>query len=341
MSTSSPLMHAGDSHHKDEIPSSVIDAAIAWAIKLEFNQPTTATREAFSQWLQSNPSHAGAWQRVQSIKQDFAAVPRGLARDALQAVEVQRKANGVNRRQALKLLMLAGVSVSAGWAMQDQLPWQRMVADASTRVGEQRTMHLDDGTVIVLNTDTAVSFDMDGAQRRIVLRRGEIMITTGDDHAFASKRAFWVDTPFGNMQAIGTRFVVRLNDSRARVSVQEGAVRMHPAKGGDAAIANVGETWWLADNAVTAADAQAFSQDGWVDGVIAGQNMRLADLLTELARYRSGRIVCDPQVADLRVSGIYHVRDTDQVLRFLFQTQPVSVTYYTRFWVKVGPEGSA
>jgi transmembrane sensor len=42
-------------------------------------------------------------------------------------------------------------------------------------------------------------------------------------------------------------------------------------------------------------------------------------------------------VADLRVSGIYHVRDTDQALRFLAQTQPVRVTYHTRFWVVVEP----
>ncbi|MFT4193241.1 MAG: iron dicitrate transport regulator FecR, partial [Ottowia sp.] len=57
----------------------------------------------------------------------------------------------------------------------------------------------------------------------------------------------------------------------------------------------------------------------------------------EMARYRPGRIVCDPRVADLRVSGLFHIRDTDQALQFLIQTQPVSVTYLTRWWVMVGP----
>lgn len=71
--------------------------------------------------------------------------------------------------------------------------------------------------------------------------------------------------------------------------------------------------------------------------IAAGANavMRLADLLDELSRYRSGRIVCDPQIADWRVSGVFHVRDTDRALRFLTQVQPVTVRYRTRYWVIV------
>lgn len=319
-----------------DIPSGIVDAAIDWAIKLEFNRPSSATRAAFEHWLQAEPAHATAWQRVQSLKSDFAAVPRSLAMEALQAVDGKRKASGVNRRQALKLLMLAGVVAGIGWAGREHVPWQHMMADAGTAVGEQRTLRLDDGTVVVLNTDSAISIDLRDERRMIVLRRGEILITTGPDTAFADKRPFWVQTPFGTMQALGTRFVVRLDDRRARISVQEGAVQLHSASGNETAIVNVGESWWLADDNVTRAIPQNFSDDSWVDGVVAGKNMRLADLLNELSRYRRGRIVCDEDVEDLRVSGIYHVRDTDQALRFLQQTQAVNVTYYTRFWVRVG-----
>lgn len=321
-----------------EIPSSVIDAAINWAVKLEFNQAEPATRQAFERWLQAQPVHATAWQRVLSLKKDFSAMPSALALNTLQAVETQRKVHGLNRRQALKLLMLAGVAVGSAWITHDHVPWQRVIADASTATGEQRTMQLDDGTVLILNTDTAVSFAMSDARRMIVLRRGEISISTGPDQAFINKRPFWVHTPFGTMQALGTRFVVRLDSARARISVREGAVQMHPSTGSSSAIANVGENWWLADDSVTPAPDQGFKADSWTDGVIAGENMRLADLLAELSRYRSGRIVCDERVADLRVSGIYHVRDTDQALKFLLQTQALTVTYYTRYWVAVGPD---
>ena len=60
-------------------------------------------------------------------------------------------------------------------------------------------------------------------------------------------------------------------------------------------------------------------------------------LLAELSRYRRGRISCAPEVADLRVSGTYHIGDTDRALAFLAQTLPVRVRYWTRYWVTVGP----
>ncbi len=215
------------------------------------------------------------------------------------------------------------------------------MAQAGTYTGEQSTLRLDDGTVIVLNTDTAVSTRLAGPQRLVVLRKGEILITTGDDtqSSIHGKRPFWVHTPFGTLQALGTRFVVRLEQDRARVSVQEGAVELHPAQGSASAIAQAGESLWLAADGVSIAASRGFDEDGWADGVIAGQDMRMADLIAELSRYRPGLTVCDPQVAELRVSGIFHVRDTDQALRFLAQTQPVSITYRTRYWVTVAPAG--
>jgi transmembrane sensor len=323
------------------IPASVIDDAIGWAVKLDFSTPVPETRQAFDRWLNAQPAHAAAWQRVQSLKNDFAQIPPRLALDALTTAEARRRAGGLSRRQAVRLLSLAGVAVAAGWVASDQAPWQRLLADYSTATGEQRTVRLDDGTVIVLNTDSAISTALEAGRRLVVLRRGEILVTTGADAGSPRKRPFWVHTPFGTAQALGTRFVVRLAPGRARVSVQEDAVEIHPlrpAAGSRPVIVRAGESWWLAPDGVAAAQPLGFEPDGWADGVIAGQNIRLADLLDELSRYRPGRIVCDERVAELRVSGVYHLRDTDRALRFLVQTQPVSVALRTRFWVSVGPE---
>jgi len=324
------------------VPPDVIDQAIHWAVRLDFSVASKETRQAFDAWLKARAVHAEAWQRVQSLKSEFTRMPQALALDALHAAETTRRVDGLNRRQTLKLLSLAGVTVAAGCLTYQQAPWQRMLADASTSVGEQRALRLGDGTVIVLNTDTAINTDLRGGMRLIVLRRGEILVTTGADaESPGGKRPFWVHTPFGTMQALGTRFVVRLEDQRTRVSVQEGAVEVHPADGGASAIVRPGESRWLSSRETLPAQDRGFAPDGWADGVITGKNMRLADLLSELSRYRHGRIVCDERVADLRLSGIYHLRDTDEALQFLVQTQPVSVTLRTRFWVAVGPEVGA
>lgn len=328
----------------DRLPGAVVDAAIAWSVRLDYSQPSAEARAAFERWVQADVRHALAWERVGAMRGDFAAVPPQLALNALQATDALRR-NGSGsggRRRALKALSFAGMALATGWVVREHAPWQRLLAGASTGVGEQRTLQLADGTELALNTDTAIDIELSGGQRRLVLRRGEILVTTGTDAGQTAKRPFWVETPSGALQALGTRFTVRLQGERARVAVQEGAVALHPAALGGAsappaAVLKPGESHWLAATGTAPAEPTGMQADAWADGVVAGREMRLADLLAELERYRHGRIVCDDSVAGLRVSGVFHVKDTDRALQFIRQTQPVSVVYRTRFWVRVGP----
>lgn len=327
----------------ERLSQALIDAAVAWAVKIDYNQPAPETQRAFEQWLHADPLHALAWERVHSLKgldKTRGAIPPKLALDTLQAVNAKRQARGPGRRKAMKLLSLAGITVAAAWLARDNTPWQRLLADISTAVGEQKTVRLSDGSVIVLNTDSAISTDLTGDRRIVVLRRGEIMVTTGPDVQSAIARPFWVSTPVGSLRALGTRFVVRLDRERARISVQEGAVELHPANGAASTIVHAGESLWLTADGTLPVEDLGFEDDAWADGIVAGRNIRLADLVSELARYRRGHIACDERVADLRVSGVFHVKNTDQALQFLAQTQPIAVTYRTRFWVMVGPKGA-
>lgn len=316
------------------LPDSVIDAAILWSVRLDHGEPTPRMRRAHAQWLEADPRHAQAWQRVGDLRRGFAGMPAGPRATPCRP----RSCTGSSAAAVPRLLLsLAGVALGAGWLLREHAPWQRLLADASTGTGEQRTLRLADGTTLVLNTDSAVSTDLNGERRLVVLRRGEIMVNTGDDAGAAAKRLFWVYTPFGRMQALGTRFVVRIDERRARVSVQQGAVALHPGDGPAEAVVQAGQSRWLAESGSTPAASRGFDEDGWVDGVIAGRNIRMADLLAELGRYRHGVVLCDPAVAELRVSGVFHVRDSDRALQFLAQTQPISVRLRTRYWVSVGP----
>jgi len=322
----------------ERLPDDIVDAAIAWSVRLDYNAATPAAQQAFARWLDADPRHAQAWSRVAALRSDFSGLPARLAQDVLQAAEAGRRGATAGRRRALRVLSLSGVALASGWAVRETTPWQRLLADASTAVGEQRTLRLADGSAVMLNTDSAISSDFSDQRRMLVLHRGEIMITTGDDAGAAAKRPFWVSTPFGALRALGTRFVVRLDRSELRVSVQEGAVEAHPADGGATVVIHSGERSTLGPAGTSSPVVADVDDDAWTDGVITGRDMRLADLLDELSRYRSGRIVCDPRIADWRVSGVFHVRDTERALRFLAQVQPVAVRYRTRYWVIVEPD---
>lgn len=156
------------------LPENIIEAAITWSIRLDYNDPTPETRQSFDQWLHADPLHRLAWQRVDSLnnlRNDCRSLPSRLAFDTLQEVDSRRQSRKLSRRNAMKLLSLAGITIATGWTVREHTPWQRLLADASTVTGEQRVLHLTDGTVVVLNTDSAVSFDLTEAQRLIVLQR--------------------------------------------------------------------------------------------------------------------------------------------------------------------------
>lgn len=327
---------------RGDLPSEIVSEAIDWAVRLLFNEPTDETRRRFQAWERADPRHKLAWQRVQSLHEDFPQVHAPLALETLRTADAIRKRRQAGRRQALKVLAFGGVSVLGLSAGYRHVPWQRWLAEASTSVGEQRTLKLDDGTVIVLNTDSAIDLRFDAERRDVILRRGEILVTTGHDDEFARRairRPFRVRTSFGTMRALGTRFTVRLGDEFARVSVQEGAVAMTTGSGDTQSVARAGTTWTVSPKSAFQSADTNLAPDSWADGLLSGTDMRLGDVLAELGRYRRGRIDCDPAIANLTISGAYRIDDTDRTLRFLEKVLPIRVSYFSRYWVRVVPKG--
>lgn len=67
--------------------------------------------------------------------------------------------------------------------------------------------------------------------------------------------------------------------------------------------------------------------------------MPLGQFLDELGRHRRGVLRCDPAVAELPLTGVFPLADTDRVLAALQQSLPVEVYGVTRYWVTVRPRG--
>lgn len=54
-----------------------------------------------------------------------------------------------------------------------------------------------------------------------------------------------------------------------------------------------------------------------------------------MSRYRHGYLGCTEDIADLRLSGVFRLEDTDKLLQLLPQTLPVFVRQRTRWWVRL------
>ena len=53
--------------------------------------------------------------------------------------------------------------------------------------------------------------------------------------------------------------------------------------------------------------------------------------------YRPGLITLAPEVAGLRLSGVFPLADTDRILQSLVQVLPVRIHVPVRYWVRIGP----
>lgn len=67
------------------------------------------------------------------------------------------------------------------------------------------------------------------------------------------------------------------------------------------------------------------------------RRIALAQLIDELARYRSGWLQCSSEVARLPVSGVFQLDDIERTLDVLSASLPVKTLRVSRLWARVVP----
>jgi transmembrane sensor len=309
----------------------ILGEAADWLVQLHSGSATAADHQAIAQWRSRSIEHAQAWHRAEALLGDLRNVPANLAIPTLQ--RAARK-EGLTRRQTLTRLGLLLLAGPVGIASQ-HLPWQQWSADQRTAVGEQKNLQLPDGSQLLLNTDSAVDIAFNLRERRVMLLNGEVLVSTAKD---PGTRPFIVETPQGTARALGTRFCVRTEGSKSLVSVLEGQVVVTPQLLQQSTTVNAGERQSFKLNRLDAPERFDLAAVSWDKGMLLANNMRLDELLGELARYRPGVLRCHPDIAALRVSGAFSLRDTDASLRLLSDTLPLSINSLTRYWMSVEPK---
>jgi len=311
------------------VSARVLDAAITWQLNLDNTNGNDAQRAEFAQWLAADEEHARAWSQLGMVNQRF-ALPAGPARKALQ------QSPGTLRRKVRKFGSgLAGLLLACGLTLflsERYLPLDYWLADQRTATGEQRDVRLADGTLIRLNTHSAIDVRFDATQRRVILQDGEILVQTGNHD---DPRPFIVETTDGTMRALGTRFLVKREPDGTLLSVLQSAVAAHARDTTPEQILREGQQIRLTREGLGPLLAMPTGADAWTRGMLVVDNARLADMLAELGRYRVGHLGVDPKVADLRITGSFPLNNTDLALKALLPTLPVQINQHTQWWVTV------
>ena len=316
------------------IAEDVQQQAAEWLTVLMSGEASEAEHAAWQRWRGADPEHERAWQHIDAVSRRFNGLHRGAAAQALAGTE-QQAVNG-KRRQLLAWL---GVAAGGGLLAAQTGAWdgvRALRADYRTATGERREVVLDDGSVLSLNTDSAVNVRFDASHRLIELLAGEILVSSG--HGAGSAAPLVVATREGLVRALGTRFVVRQQDGVSTVEVLESAVEIRPRdSAGAPLLLAAGRGVAFSRHAPDAPHVIGAYADAWSRGQLIVDDVTLGDFLADLARYRPGVIDCAPAVAQLRLSGVFPLADTQRILNMLPNSLPVQVRSRTRYWVTVEP----
>lgn len=305
-----------------------LEQAVQWYTLLQSGAASPQDHLGWQHWLQQGAANLWAWQQIERLQQRLQSVPAAVAGRTL---DLAGQAKHNTRRSVLKgvALMLGGSSL--GWLGVGQLENGVWLADHHTAVGQRLPVALADGGQLMLNTDSAADVSYDAQQRLVNLRHGEVMVTTASDPA---GRPFFVQTVHGRVQALGTRFSVRLLKRQTQVCVFEHQVRIAPDHG-QPLLLQPGQRCRFSAAFADSAQSLDASQDAWTQGLLVANEQPLGTLLAELGRYRRGWLRCDPAVAGLRVSGTFPVDDTDKALRAITSVLPIDIVHRTRYWVTI------
>lgn len=305
-----------------------IISAGRWYALLSSDDAKPEDYEAWRTWKASDPGNEKAWAQVEAISKKFKSLPTHIGSDTL------LKPSQESRRLVLKQLAVF-ISVGAvGTLAYQQKPWQKLLADQTTAAGEIREVALADGSRLFIHTNSVVNLSFNETERSIELIKGEIYIETAQLKTDSHIR-LKVMTQHGNFVALGTKFNVRDHGDFSRVSVYEGIVEVSPiADSYTKRQILAGQSSKISKQSVLAVENEVAS-NAWTKGLLIVFSMPLPEFISELSRYRTGVMRCDPALAHLKVTGNFLTHDIEAVLSHLSSVLPIRIDRLTRYWVTV------
>lgn len=284
-----------------------MDQALDWLIVLG-SAEEEQTRQ-FHAWLAADPLNAAAFARAQAIWDGPQVVQcaQSLAAKPAKVTLIKRL------RPHWKPLATAAVLILGLFSFSN-LP-MRLQADHLTVVGERQRLQLEDGSKVLLNTNSAFSSSINDRQRVARLYQGEAFFEV------AANRGQPLEINAGPVQASvrDTDFAVRYLDGVAQVNVQRGDVDLRATHNDARVRLSAGESIRIGPNGFDRpAKLDAATDLAWVQGRLIFENCPLDKVLAELRRYYPGWIInTNEQLADVNVTGNYRLDQPLDVVRSL------------------------
>jgi transmembrane sensor len=291
--------------------------AAAWFARMRADDVCERERMEFQRWLAEEPRHRRVYEHLEMLWSDFgthAGTPQIAAR--LHAIPVRRfpAARQHSQRRhiaawsvAASLLIAALVTGWVFWSVRQ--PTSNLY---TTATGERRTLVLQDGSHVTLDTDTQLSVAFSPRTRQLTLIHGRAFFHVAKD----PDRPFLVTTPDGIVRATGTQFSVYEHNGAVEVTLVEGHVIVtphnHANHHGDAIAMRAGQRLLMGKDypAPRLESAQTNTDTAWLSGKLVFDDAPLTLAIAEFNRYTTDKIVIgDDSLRSIHVTGVFRTDD--------------------------------
>lgn len=304
------------------------DAAAYWFARVHSQQMNEAERQQFEDWRQADPAHELEYQRARGIWNASSMLGEDRLRALAQEPQPAAPRRALPRRRLMAGLGFACVAaVVAGvvlprWGAGDP----SYTAHYQTKPGQRQQVSLPDASVVNLNTATELSVRLYADRRVVELASGEATFSVTPD----ASQPFYVEAGGTTVRVTGTRFNVLRDGDSVRVDVDSGTVEVKAGHWWDRSRVVLGAgqgTRSLADGGLSSAEkVDVPARLAWHTGRAIYRDLPLSDAVSDLNRYGHAAIrVADPDVAKIRISGVFSVDNPKAFLDLLPAIAPVRV----------------
>ena len=339
--------------------SSINRQACAWIAKLH-GQPSVDDVQRLHHWMAQSPAHRAEIRQVAELWGELDILTE------LAAVTPATKVRGFKVRGfgALVAHLISPLKhLPQAWHRPAYLSISALVVTVtltisvllqnsnhySTAVGEQQLVSLEDGSTVLLNTNSAIRVNYSEQSRSISLLRGQAHFDVMPNKA----RPFTVAAGNGLVRALGTAFSVYLQPNTLDVTVTEGVIELSAVIAAPVSSprANTESSGTVAehteapvpqpsvtplsqvsagqhiqlnqqthqiDQLVSIQAPEFLQQLAWHQGLVQFAGDPLEEVVAEISRYTELDIIIrDPAIRQLRIGGFFKVGETDKMLQAL------------------------
>lgn len=314
------------------LDTAVVEQAMLWMVALQSGVSDAAQQQACQHWRQESPQHELAWQRLAGLNRDLrdstSTLPASSARRLLQARSTS------SRRMLLKGFVGLGVAAATGFSVRERVLLPELFSDYRTTTGERRQFQLAGDIQFNMDTQTALDVSNRSHPPVLTLNLGRILLAVGAGNPIRVKTANGWIQPTTLSRLIISHDLDGLPGTQ--VQVLTGSALVAPLHGDSFAIGTNQQRAFDSNRSGLPGHVAA-TAEAWAKGLLIADRMPLAEVVTQLDRYRRGLLRCDPAVAGLQVSGSLSLDNPDASLDLLASILPIRVQRVFGYWATVVP----